>query len=132
MDMEINFPGGKRVDSLVRGFTVKTDQSKEDGGENTAPSPFELFLASIGTCAGIYALNFCQKRHIDTDNLKIGLEFQKNSKTNMVERICIDVKLPPSFPAKYKPALIKSIGLCSVKKHLETPPQVQIIADVRT
>ena len=58
MEMIIDFPGGARVDAHFRGHTLPTDQPAGGGGEDSAPMPFEVFLASIGTCAGIYILGF--------------------------------------------------------------------------
>jgi uncharacterized OsmC-like protein len=118
MEMEISFPGGKKVDSSFKGYTVQTDQSEKQGGEGSAPSPTELFLASIGTCAGYYAMTFCEKRKLNTDKLKVKVDFQANKKTYMIEKIVFNMSLPPDFPAKYKDALIKAVDLCHVKKHL--------------
>lgn len=118
MEMEISFPGGKKVDSSFKGHTVQTDQSKKLGGEGSAPSPTELFLASIATCAGYYAMAFCEKRKLNTDKLKVKVDFQANKKTYMIEKIAVHMSLPPNFPQKYKDALIRSVDLCHVKKHL--------------
>jgi putative redox protein len=87
MAMEISFPGGKKVDAQFKGFTIKTDQSQKDGGDDTAPTPTFLFLASLGTCAGIYALNFCEKREIDTAKLKLVLDFESDQKTTWLKRL---------------------------------------------
>jgi len=124
-EMEINFPGGKKVYSDYNGFTVQTDQSAKDGGDNSAPTPSDLFFASIGTCTALYALRFCESRKIDTAKLKINLELQSNEKTYMVEKIIFKITLPPEFPEKYTSALIKSMNLCYVKKHLEQPPEFE-------
>jgi len=118
MEMEISFPGGKKVDSSFKGFTVRTDQNKRQGGEGSAPSPTELFLASIATCAGFYAMAFCEKRKLNTDKLKVKVDFQAHKKTYMIEKIVIYLSLPPNFPQKYKDALIRAVDLCHVKKHL--------------
>jgi len=127
MTMEINFPGGKKVDAVFKGFTIKTDQSEKDGGEGSAPTPTFLFLASLGTCAGIYALNFCEKREIDTQKLKLVLDFESDQKTHMVKKIVMKLSLPPNFPEKYIPAIVKAVDLCYVKKHLHEPPQFETI-----
>jgi len=127
MAMEISFPGGKKVDALFKGFTIKTDQVEKDGGEGSAPTPTYMFFASLGTCAGIYALNFCQKRKIDTQQLKLVLDFKTNKKSYMVEKIRMTLTLPPDFPEKYIPAIIKSMNLCYVKKHLHEPPEFETI-----
>ena len=127
MAMEIRFPGGKKVDADFKGFTIKTDQGEKDGGEGSAPTPSFLFLASLGTCAGLYALNFCEKRKIDTTLLRLALEFKTHKKTHMVEKITLTLTLPPDFPDKYRPAIIKAMDLCYVKKHLHEPPEFETI-----
>lgn len=124
-EMEISFPGGKKVFSDYNGFTIQTDQSAKDGGDNSAPTPSDLFFASLGTCAALYALRFCESRKIDTEKLKISLEFQSNEKTHMVEKTIFKINRPPEFPEKYTSALIKSMNLCYVKKHLEQPPEFE-------
>jgi uncharacterized OsmC-like protein len=132
MTMEISFPGGKKVDAVFKGFTIKTDQSEKDGGERSAPTPTFLFLASLGTCAGIYALNFCEKREIDTGKLKLVLDFEPDQKTHMVKKVVMKLTLPPDFPEKYISAIVKAMDLCYVKKHLHEPPDfetITIIAD---
>ena len=120
--MEIKLVGGKKVYSDYNGFTIQTDQSLKDGGDSSAPTPSDLFFASLGTCSGLYALRFCEERKIDTDKLKISMEMQSNEKSHMVEKIIFKINLPPEFPEKYTAALIKSMNLCYVKKHLEQTP----------
>ena len=132
MTMEISFSDGKKVDAVFKGFTIKTDQSEKDGGEGSAPTPSFLFLASLGTCAGLYALNFCEKRKFDTTKLKLVLDFETDQKTHMVKKIVMKLSLPPKFPEKYIPAIIKAMNLCYVKKHLHEPPEFEtttMIAD---
>jgi ribosomal protein S12 methylthiotransferase accessory factor len=122
MEMEIVFPGGDEVDALTNGMVIKTNQ------DGSAPSPFNLFLASIGTCAGIYVLGFCRQRGLPTDGLKIVQRLNRNPVTHLVEHIELDIQLPPNFPDKYRDAVIRSAELCAVKKHLENPP----VFDVHT
>ncbi len=118
MEMEITFPGGARVDANFGGFTIKTDQPPVA----SAPTPFATFLASIGTCAGIYVLGFCQQRGIPTKDIKIVQRMHSDRMTGLVGQIDLEIQLPPNFPAKYKDAVIRSAEQCAVKKHLEHPP----------
>ena len=131
MQMEISFPGGKKINSTYKGFTVETDQSKEEGGQGSAPEPFDLFLASIGTCSGIYVASFCQQREIDTNGLGMTLEFDKNEKINLLEEIRIQILLPKGFPEKYKSAVVRAAELCTVKRTINTPPRFEITADIQ-
>jgi len=126
MKYDITFAGNKKVDAQYRGITIHSDQPVTGGGDNTALSPFELFLASIGMCAGFYVLAFCQPRSISTDNIKITQTVNRNDATHMVEKIMIDIDLPTDFPEKYKAAVIKTAQSCSVKKFLDSPPEIQI------
>jgi ribosomal protein S12 methylthiotransferase accessory factor len=126
MDMEITFPGGKKVDAQYGDFTVKTDQSVIDGGSGTAPSPFDLFLASIGTCTGYYVLSFCQKKNIPTQHITLHASTQRNQKTHLVEHCDITINVPNDFPKKYENAVIKAAEVCTVKRHLQNPPKIDI------
>lgn len=122
MEMEITFPGGARVDANFGGFSVKTDQPPY----SSAPTPFATFLASIGTCAGIYVLGFCNQRGIPTDGIRIIQRMLSDPRTGLIGQIDLDIQLPPTFPEKYKSAVIRSAEQCAVKKHLENPPTFNV------
>ena len=123
-EMEIVFSGNKKVDAIFNGKVVKTDQPIKAGGDGTAPAPFDLFLASIGTCAGIYVLGFCQARGIPTDGIKLIQKMNYNFQERLFDKIEIEIKLPPNFPEKYKTAVLNAADNCAVKKHLQNPPEI--------
>jgi len=120
MEMVITFPGGDRVDASFEGLTVSTDQ------DGSAPSPFSLFLASIGTCAGIYVARFCRQRGIPTAGLRIRQKIEADPSTRLVSRIALEIELPSGFPSQYRDAVVRSAELCTVKKHLERPPAIEV------
>ena len=120
MEMEIVFPGGARVDAVMGNTVISTDQN------GSAPPPFSLFLASIGTCAGIYVLGFCQQRGLPTEGIKITQRLHFNPSTRMVQGVDLDIVVPPEFPEKYHQALIRAADQCAVKKHLEAPPRFNV------
>ena len=122
----IDFPGGARVDAHFGPYTVKTDQPPSGGGEGSAPAPFSLVLASIGTCAGIYVLGFCRQRGLPTDGIRLVQHMEADPLTHMVAKIALEIQVPTDFPEKYKDALIRSAQQCAVKKHLEKPPEFAI------
>jgi putative redox protein len=126
MEMIIDFPGGSRVDAHFGTFTVRTDQPPA----SSAPSPFEVFLSSIGTCAGIYVLGFCKQRDLPTRGMRIVQRMTRNPSTGMVEQVSLEILVPKDFPEKYLPSLIRSADLCAVKKHLENPPKFDITTRV--
>jgi ribosomal protein S12 methylthiotransferase accessory factor len=124
--MTVTFPGGKRVDAEYGGFTVRTDQPPQGGGEGSAPQPFDLFLASIATCAGIYVKGYCDSRGIGTEGLKLEMRIERDPEKHRVARLAIEIKLPDGFPEKHKEAVIRAADLCAVKKHILSPPTFEI------
>ncbi|OHB25524.1 MAG: osmotically inducible protein OsmC [Desulfuromonadaceae bacterium GWC2_58_13] len=124
--MEITFPGGVVVEARHESFTIRTDQPEADGGGNSAPAPFALFLASLGTCAGFYALTFCQQRQIDTTGLKLNLTWERDNELHRLSRIGLAVTLPEGFPPKYRQAILKAIDQCTVKRTILAPPEFTV------
>ena len=126
-DMVFTFPGRSRVYGYSGSYEIRTDQPPDD----SAPSPFTLFLASVGSCAGVYVQAFCRKRNIPTEGIRI-VQHNRKSATGMVDAIHIEVLLPDDFPEEYRDAVLRSADRCTVKQHLEHPPQITIEAVVRT
>ncbi len=126
MEMQIELGEGKKVNALFDGFKVLTDQPRDEGGDGSAPEPYSLFLASIGTCAGIYVLGFCQARGIDTSNIRIHAVCTKNKKTHLVEAYRIQIDVPKDFPTKYYAALERTVQMCTVKRSIANPPKFLI------
>lgn len=133
MEMKITFPGGEKVNAEINSRIIATDQPVQSGGQGSAPSPFDYFLASLGTCAGIYVLSFCQHREIATEGLALTqrMEFATAADgKSRLAKVAIEIDLPPGFPEKYRSAIIKAAGLCSVKKAIMDPPEFVITARI--
>ncbi|MCX6269714.1 MAG: OsmC family protein [Bacteroidetes bacterium] len=124
--MEVYFEGNKKVIANLSGHLIPTDQPVRVGGEGTAPSPFDLFLASLGTCAGIYIKSFCDNRKIPTDEIRILQHMDFNPHTGLLSKVVLDIKLPVDFPEKYKAAVIKAADQCKVKLTLMHPPDFEV------
>ncbi|MDX9757792.1 MAG: OsmC family protein [Bacteroidota bacterium] len=131
MEMKIVFPGNKKVDAIYNGVRISTDQPAFGGGDGTAPAPFDLFLASLGTCAGIYVLGFCQQRGLPTEGIELTQRMEFDPTRRMISKVNLEISVPPTFPEKYHDALIKSASLCAVKKHIEEPPAFNIFTSVK-
>jgi putative redox protein len=128
MSMQIVFPGGKRVDALYKGFRVHTDQPEDVGGANSAPSPFDLFLASLGTCAGYYVLSFCQRRNLPTDAVSLTLSAVRDAGGHGIARIEIGITLPSEFPAEVVDACARAADQCAVRSYLDASLPVEVTA----
>lgn len=126
-NMEISFEGGKVVTAFVNGHSIRTDQPLDNGGENSAPCPFDLYLASIATCSAIYVKSFCEKRDIAVENIIITQETEYDAEGKLPVRVSLKIKLPAGFPEKYRDSVASAAGLCTVKKSIMNPPVFELI-----
>jgi putative redox protein len=124
--MEITLDGDKVITAHLNGHIIRTDQPIENGGGNSAPAPFDLFLASIGTCAGIYVKSFCDRRQIPTDGIKIIQSMEYDNEKRVPSIFKLDIQLPATFPERYKDAVINAAELCLVKKTINNQPEFKI------
>jgi ribosomal protein S12 methylthiotransferase accessory factor len=127
----VSFPGGKRVDAHYKGFTIRTDQSQRGGGDGSAPEPFDLFLASIATCAGIYVKGYCDARALSADGLGLEMHVERDPEGRRVARLVLEIQLPDGFPETHRDAIVRAAELCAVKKHILQPPEFSIRARPR-
>jgi len=121
--IRVSFPGDARVDATIGSFTVETDQPPEYGGGAAAPAPFDLFLVSIATCAGIFALKFCQARKLSTDGLDLTMDWQGHKSDPSLAAVRLRLTLPKGFPQRYHDGIVKAMDLCAVKRTIQCPPQ---------
>ncbi|MBK9000320.1 MAG: OsmC family protein [Myxococcales bacterium] len=130
MEITLRFAGNKRVDALFGDRVVHTDQGPEHGGEGSAPEPFQLFLASLAACAGVYVLGFCQARDLPTDGIQL-VQRHDFSEEGRLQRVTMQISVPADFPSKYVPALERVAAKCTVKRVIQEAPEFVIEAKAR-
>ena len=123
--IEVSFPGDQRVDARMRDFCIATDQLPEQGGAGSAPAPFDLFLASIATCAGIFALKFCQARELSTEGMALTMDWQGHKTDPSQGLAVLSLRLPKGFPDKYRDGITRAMDLCAVKRTIQDAPQFE-------
>jgi len=127
--IDIGFYGTRRVDARVNGFTVITDQPVDEGGQGEAPTPSEIFLASLATCSALYAQRFCESRGIAIDGLGLSMDVGRDEETKMIKKLTYKLRLPEGFPEKYEQAIVRAMNQCYVKKHLFEPPEFETVIE---
>jgi ribosomal protein S12 methylthiotransferase accessory factor len=124
--IKVAFPGGKRIDAQVGDFLIQTDQPAKYGGQGEAPAPFDLFLASLATCAGIFAWNFCEMRKLPTEGLALDMVCIDDAQKKMVGEIIFRLTLPDDFPEKYRQGIVRAMEQCAVKRHMQQSPAFSV------
>lgn len=121
-EIVVTLPGKRRIDAQVGPHVVHTDQPVSNGGEDAAPTPFQLFLAAIGTCAGIFVQGFCANRGISPEGIRIIERAETDPESGTLRAVSLQIEVPPSFPEKYRDALVRVADQCSVKKAIQAQP----------
>lgn len=124
--IEVTMPGNLRVEAKVGDFVVATDQPEKSGGDNSAPPPFTLFTCSLATCAGYFALQFCNARKLSTEGMKLTMEYDWDKEQKRYPKMTLRLHLPEGFPEKYRSAILRAMDQCAVKKHVMDPPEFDI------
>lgn len=127
--VEVTFPGGQGIKAHIGGKVIESDRPKELGGGGAAPAPFTLFLASIATCAGMYALGFCESRDLATEGMSLLMICEKDEEADLFGKMRLKLKLPKGFPEKYKRPILRTMDQCNVKKQIVNPPEFILETD---
>jgi ribosomal protein S12 methylthiotransferase accessory factor len=126
MYVELRFPGGFRIDGSTGGFTVRTDQPESKGGNSSAPTPFQLFVVSLATCAGYYVLAFLRERGLSSEGLGLRLKTASVPGGDLLSAVLVEIELPAGFPDRYRGAIERAAAACLVKRQFEQPPTFTI------
>lgn len=130
MDIKVLLKENQKLEAQFLGFTIFSDQPLDNKGDNTAPSPFDYFLASTAMCAGYFIKAYCQPRGISTEGIEVGQSNVKDPDNKYKQHITISVKVPESISEKDRIGIMRSIEGCSVKKAIQQVPEIKI--DVHT
>lgn len=126
--MRVILQEGMKVDVISDGFTIHTDQPLAAGGTQTAPAPYELFLASLAACAGFYVKRYCQTRGIPETGIELTQELLPGD-DGKLGTIRIRIHLPADFPVEHEAALVRAAGHCAVKKTITNPLAFDIVCE---
>jgi putative redox protein len=118
--------GGDTFDINIRGHVVTVDQPVRDGGQDTAPTPTELFIASLASCVAFYARRYLARHALPTDGLAVEATFEMGAKPARVAGIGLRLIVPEGVPVERLDALLAVATHCTVHNTLASEPEVTI------
>ncbi|MFI1163496.1 CBS domain-containing protein [Streptomyces sp. NPDC020801] len=117
---------GDAYEIRVRGHVLTADQPASDGGKDTAPTPVELFVASVAACAAHYAGRFLDRHGVSRDGLRVDARFRMaDDRPARVAALSLTVEAP-ALPRDRLPALRAVVSHCTVSNTLAQPPETQL------
>ena len=129
--MIMTFPGGVQTNVSFRNQNARSDQPPESGGEDLAPTPYELYFAALGACSSTVVLEFSKHRNIDVKDIFVEMNINYNDETQLVEGVDLIVNVPDAYPEKYRKALVGAMNVCHVKRQIQNPPKVEAYLKVK-
>jgi putative redox protein len=122
--------GGDRFAIDVRGHRIHIDQPVDNGGEDTAPAPTELFAASLAGCVAFYARRYLARHNLSSDGMAVEAEFSAGGKPNRITEITMHLTPPASLPAQRRDAFLAVASHCTLHNTLAHPPTVEVRLDL--
>jgi putative redox protein len=125
MQVSVDYKGQLQFEAIARNHRILGDQPLENGGEDTGMTPPEWFLASLGSCVGFYAVQYCQTRGFDASGLKIEVSARKTAdKPARLDDIAIDLVLPIALDPKHQRGLRSAVDACLIENTLTHSPSI--------
>lgn len=122
----VTHDNGDRFDIAIRGHVIHVDQPESDGGTDTAPTPTELFVASLASCVAFYARRYLQRHGLPQEGLLVTAQSESGAKPSRVASMTITLTLPDGVPEDKRHALLAVASHCTVHNTLTHAPEVVI------
>ena len=124
MEVVINHLGDVQFEVKARNHTVYCDQPVEAGGCNEGMTPPELFLASLGTCAGYYAAQYAKGHRLPTEGLRVRVTAEKVKSPARLDDLRILVEYPSALDERHREGLLRAVHSCLIHNTLLAPPKI--------
>jgi uncharacterized OsmC-like protein len=124
--IRVDHKDGDRFEIDIRQHVVSVDQPVGNGGEDTAPTPTELFMGSLAACVAFYSRRFLARHDLPTDGLSVTAEFAMGVRPARVSEVGLQIRVPDGVSDEKRAALLAVASHCTVHNSLEQPPEVTI------
>jgi len=122
----VRYVDGDRFTIGIRDHEVDVDQPVSDGGEDTAPTPTELFVASLASCVAFYARRYLARHHLPSTGLRVTTDYRMGSHPARVSDLRIEIALDSAVPHDRRDALLAVASHCTVHNTLTHPPTIDV------
>jgi putative redox protein len=117
---------GKKFETIVGRHRIVTDQPVAGGGTDAGPTPPELLLASLGACAGHYAVEYLHARSLDSRDLEIRVAAAKGTNPARLASFRIEVNVP-GIDERHQQGLFRAVRTCLIHNTLLAGPALEVV-----
>ncbi len=124
--MSISWVNGVQLEVKVRDHCLLVDQPVQEGGNDEGSTPVEMFVASLGTCIGYFAVRFCQRHKLPMAGLKVFMEWGYAEQPHRIGSMTARVGLPTRLDTAMRERLQKVLEGCTVHNSITHAPEISI------
>ena len=128
-DLAVRHLSGDRFAIDIRGHTITVDQPVDAGGDDTAPTPTELFVAGLASCVAFYARRYLARHDLSAHGLTVAATYEVGGRPTRVTKISVRITPPADLPTDRRDAFLAVASHCTVHNTLDEPPPVEISCD---
>jgi ribosomal protein S12 methylthiotransferase accessory factor len=123
LEAAVTYPSGTSMRAQAKDLVVEVGPPPHRGGDPDAYGPFDLLLCALATCTGFPVMDFLRERGIPTEGAAVRIKAVRGEESHILEKVDIEIVVPPEFPDKYREALVRAAGLCFIKEQLGKAPE---------
>ncbi len=124
--LRVDYESGDKFQIAVRQHSIRVDQPTFDGGDDTAPTPTDLFIASLAACVAYYVRRFLSRHGHQVEGLAVISEVDFAPHPHRVGAIDLRVEVPGELSPEQRASLLAVASRCTVHNSLRQPPAVRI------
>lgn len=125
-NLRVTCEGGKRFAAEVRGHRIESDQTAKGGGEDSAPTPFDIFVGSLGMCMLLFATLYVERHGLSTEGLALDIEFEMARNPNRLGKVHGILHVPGADLGQRREALLRAALACPVHHSLREDTEVTL------
>ena len=126
MEVKVSHINGVRFAIQARSHVVLSDQPLESGGEDSGMTPPEFLLASLGSCAAYYAVEYLKKQNLAQNGVEVSVTAEKLAKPARLGKFRIHVLSPVKLTSEHSDGMIRAVERCLVHNTFLSPPEIKI------
>jgi uncharacterized OsmC-like protein len=126
MEVLVNYLGAVQFEAKARTHTIACDQPEDKGGFDEGMTPPELMLASVGTCAGYYAVQYLKARHLDAGGMSLRVTSELARNPARLSTFKIEVQIPAQLDEHHREGMLRSVKSCLIHNTLLNPPRIEV------
>lgn len=124
--MRVDYRSGDRFDISIRDHVVTVDQPTEVGGDDTGPTPTELFVAGLASCVAFYARRYLRRHRLDASKLTVETSYRMGTTPTRVSQVDLKIIVSQELPPVRRDGLLKMARHCTVHNSITTAPEITV------